>query len=306
MIARMARNVQIGAAARQAGITLTVVMPVYNEVATVATSIERLHELPLEIELICVDDGSTDGTRELLGRLHAEGAIQQLILQDRNRGKGAAVRCGIAAATGQVTVIQDADLEYDPLDLPGLLQPILDDQADAVFGSRFLGGPHRVLYFWHSVGNGLLTLLSNMLTDLNVTDMETCYKMARTDLLQSLPLSTDRFGIEPEITARLAQSKARIYEVPISYHGRTYAEGKKIGWRDGVAALWHIFRANVVGRRAPVYRRALPPAAAAPRPRVESVPQPLAEPAPERRTGPPAAGDLSVSASPVGTLAQPN
>jgi glycosyltransferase involved in cell wall biosynthesis len=236
-------------------VRLSVVMPVYNEAPTVEVSIRRLRAVPLNIELVCVDDGSKDGTPEVLKRLKDAGQIDQLILQGVNRGKGNAVRTGIQAATGAVIVIQDADLEYDPADLPALLGPIVDGRADAVFGSRFLGGPHRVLYFWHSVGNGVLTLISNMFTDLNLTDMETCYKMARADLLKSLPLRTDRFGIEPELTARLAQSRARIYEVPISYDGRTYAEGKKIGWKDGVAAFWHIFRANKLEPRAPLYKR---------------------------------------------------
>ena len=236
---------------------LSVIMPVYNEQATVRTSIARVRAVPLDIELVCIDDCSSDGTRAILEQLHAEGAIDQLLLQDPNQGKGAAVRRGIQAATGDVIVIQDADLEYDPAELPVLLGPIEDGRADAVFGSRFLGGVHRVLYFWHSVGNGLLTLLSNMMTDLNLTDMETCYKMVRADLMKSLPLTTDRFGIEPELTARLAQARARIYEVPISYAGRTYAEGKKIGWRDGIAAFWHIARANIGGPRPPLYGPAL-------------------------------------------------
>ena len=236
-----------------AGIRLSVVMPVYNEAETVAESTARVRSVPLDVELICVDDGSTDGTRDVLAKLEAEGIVHRLILHPRNRGKGAAVRTGIAAANGDVIVIQDADLEYDPFELPRLLEPIADGRADAVFGSRFGGGPHRVLYFWHRVGNGALTLLSNMFTDLNLTDMETCYKMVRADLMKSLPLRTDRFGIEPELTARLAQARARIYEMPISYAGRTYAEGKKIGWRDGVAAIWHIVRANAFGPRVPVY-----------------------------------------------------
>jgi len=234
---------------------LSVVMPVYNEEATVESSIARVRELPLSIEIVCVDDHSTDGTRAILENLHRSGAIDVLLLQEVNRGKGAAVSRAIQAATGDVIVIQDADLEYDPADLPDLLGPILDGRADAVFGSRFRGGVHRVLYFWHRVGNGLLTLLSNMMTDLNLTDMETCYKMVRADLMKSLPLTAKRFGIEPELTARLAQARARIYEVPISYSGRTYAEGKKIGWKDGVAAFWHILSFNLFGPRAPVYVR---------------------------------------------------
>ncbi len=237
------------------GIRLTVVMPVYNEAATVAASARRVRAVPLEVELVCVDDGSTDGSLEVLRALEAEGVVHRVLAHPRNRGKGAAVRAGIAAATGDVIVVQDADLEYDPFELPRLLEPIADGRADAVYGSRFQGGPHRVLYFWHSLGNRALTLLSNMFTDLNLTDMETCYKMVRADLLKSLPLATERFGIEPELTARLSQARARIYEVPISYAGRTYAEGKKIGWRDGVAALWHITRANVLGPRVPPYRR---------------------------------------------------
>jgi glycosyltransferase involved in cell wall biosynthesis len=244
-------------------VRLSVVMPVYNEERTVAAAISRVRDVDLDIELICVNDGSGDGTQTVLERLRERGAIDTLILQPHNQGKGAAVRRGIQAATGDVVVIQDADLEYDPQDLPALLDPILTGRADAVFGSRFAGGPHRVLYFWHSVGNGFLTLVSNMFTDLNLTDMETCYKMVRTDLMQSLPLKTNRFGIEPEITARLAQARARIYEVPISYHGRTYAEGKKINWKDGVAAFWHIVRSNLFDRKAPVYRAGMQPAAGA-------------------------------------------
>jgi glycosyltransferase involved in cell wall biosynthesis len=182
----------------------------------------------------------------VLDRLASRGALQRVIHHPENRGKGAALRSGIAAATGDVVVVQDADLEYDPTDLPRLLAPIREGKADAVYGSRFQGGPHRVLFFWHSVGNRLLTLVSNMFTNLNITDMETCYKLVRRDLLQRLPLTSNRFGFEVEITARLSQAGARIWELPITYSGRTYAEGKKITWRDGLAALWHILRYNLL------------------------------------------------------------
>lgn len=233
-------------------VVVSVVIPCYNEIATVETLLRAVRRVDLAFEVIVVDDGSTDGTRELLSELDEEGVIDTLVFHEHNRGKGAALRTGFARATGDVVVVQDADLEYDPQEIPLLLQPILEGKADAVYGSRFLGGlPHRVLLFWHSVGNRVLTLLSNMFTDLNLTDMETCYKMVRRELLQSLPLTSERFGIEPELTARLAQSGARIYELPISYAGRSYAEGKKIGWKDGVEALWCIVKFNLLSGRAP-------------------------------------------------------
>ena len=228
----------------QATVTLSVLIPVYNERNTIETILDRVHATPMRKEIICVDDCSTDGTRERLVELHAAGYIDQLILQQQNGGKGRAIRTALAASTGDVVIVQDADLEYDPSDWPVLLEPIVAGKADACFGSRFLGGPHRVLYYWHSVGNTLLTLFSNMLTNLNLTDMETCYKAVRGDLARRLVLTSDRFGFEPEITARLAKEDARIYEVPISYAGRTYAEGKKINWKDGVAAFWHILKFN--------------------------------------------------------------
>lgn len=225
---------------------LSVLIPVYNEAATLAEVVERVRCVPLELEIIAVDDASTDGSGDLLDVLARDGRIDHVVHHPANRGKGAAVRSGLAVARGDVVVVQDADLEYDPADLPTLVKPIADGRADAVFGSRFQGGPHRVLYFWHAVGNRFLTLLSNMLTDLNLSDMETCYKLVRADVLKRLPLSSDRFGFEVEITARLAQAGARIWELPISYSGRTYAEGKKITWRDGWAALFHILRFNLL------------------------------------------------------------
>lgn len=234
---------------------LSVVIPCYNEIRTAERLLRRVHQVPLDLEVVVVDDGSKDGTRDLLEKLRDEGLIDQLIFHDVNQGKGAALRTGFQSATGDVIVVQDADLEYDPSELPALLEPIRLGQADAVFGSRFLGGPHRVLFFWHMMGNRFLTLVSNMCTDLNLTDMETCYKMVRSDLLKALPLAADRFGIEPELTARLAQAHAVIYEMPISYHGRSYAEGKKIGWKDGVSALWHIFKCNFLGPKAEPFRR---------------------------------------------------
>jgi glycosyltransferase involved in cell wall biosynthesis len=227
-------------------VKLSVLIPVYNEATTIEHVVDRVRQIPAATEIIAVDDASGDGSGEVLERLRAAGKVDQLVRHPKNRGKGAAIRSGIALATGDVVVIQDADLEYDPLDLPTLLGPIADGKADAVFGSRFQGGPHRVLYFWHAVGNNFLTLLSNMFTNLNLTDMETCYKVIRTELLKRLPLTSNRFGFEVEITARLSQAGARIWELPISYSGRTYAEGKKITWRDGFAALFHILHYNLL------------------------------------------------------------
>ena len=224
---------------------VSVVVPAYNESGTIEAVLRQLQQVPLRLEVIAVDDASTDDTGAILDRLVGTGLVQQVLHHETNRGKGAALRSGIAAATGRVIVAQDADLEYDPAELPRLLAPIKEGRADAVYGSRFQGGPHRVLFFWHAVGNNFLTLLSNMFTNLNLTDMETCYKLVRADLLKRLPLRSERFGIEVELTARLAQAGARIWELPISYSGRTYAEGKKITWRDGLAALFHILRHNL-------------------------------------------------------------
>ncbi|MEM7481662.1 MAG: glycosyltransferase family 2 protein [Acidobacteriota bacterium] len=230
---------------------LSIVVPAFNEKNTVHELLQRVAAAPLpdglEREIVVVDDKSTDGTRELLRDLSARSDPMpfELLEQPENRGKGAAIRAGFAAATGDFLLIQDADLEYDPREYPVLLQPILEDEADVVYGSRFLGGPHRVLFFWHYLGNRFLTTLSNMLTDLNLSDMETCYKVFRREILAGIDLRSNRFGIEPELTAKVARRGARIYEVPISYRGRTYAEGKKIGWKDGFSAIWAILRYNL-------------------------------------------------------------
>jgi glycosyltransferase involved in cell wall biosynthesis len=225
---------------------LSVVIPCYNERATIRGIVEAVQKSPYpDQEIIIVDDCSSDGTRDLL-RSEIAPHVAKVIYHEHNQGKGAALRTGIAAATGDIVIIQDADLEYDPQEYPLLIEPILRNEADVVFGSRFMGGrPHRVLYFWHRVGNGLLTLLSNMFTNLNLTDMETGYKVFRREIIQSIAIEESRFGFEPEITAKIAHTRCRIYEVGISYYGRTYEEGKKINWRDGVRALYCIVKYNV-------------------------------------------------------------
>ena len=231
---------------------ISLVIPVYNEKASLEELLRRVVAVDMPKELIVVDDFSTDGSREVLTRLAERGLAGlpgvrpvnenelQILFQERNQGKGAALRRGFAAATGDVVVVQDADLEYDPREIPRLVAPILDGHADVVFGSRFIGESRRVLYYWHAVVNWGLTTLSNMTSGLNLTDMETCYKAFRRELIQSIPIEEDRFGFEPEITAKVARAGARVYEVPISYHGRTYEEGKKIGWKDGFRAVYAI------------------------------------------------------------------
>lgn len=231
-------------------LSVSVIVPAYNERDTIEELLRRVQNAPVRIhEIIVVDDCSTDGTRDVLSSLVATNPLLKLCLHHRNQGKGAALRTGIAAAGGDIVVIQDADLEYDPREYPALLQPIADGKADVVFGSRFMGGgPHRVVFFWHMVANRFLTLLSNIFTNINLTDMETCYKMFRREIIQSIPIEEDRFGFEPEITAKVAQIGCRIYEVGISYSGRTYEEGKKIGIKDGFRALYAILKYNLFKR----------------------------------------------------------
>ena len=220
---------------------VSVVIPVYNEIDTIEEILARVDKVPIKKEIIVIDDLSIDGTRERLKKIVADKKNVKVIYHSRNRGKGAALRTGFESVTGDIVIIQDADLEYDPNEYPKLLEPISDGRADVVYGSRFIGGPHRVLFFWHYVGNKLLTLISNALTNLNLTDMETCYKVFKSQILKDINLKSNRFGFEPEFTAKVSKMRLRIYEVPISYSGRTYSEGKKITWKDGIVALCLIF-----------------------------------------------------------------
>jgi len=229
---------------------LSIIIPCYNEIETITRIVKKIRSVDIEdSEILVVDDASTDGTKNVLEE-EVKPLVDKIIYHETNMGKGAAVRTGFKKAMGDVVVVQDADLEYDPKYLPEMLKLIEDDKADVVFGSRFLGGnPHRVLYFWHYVGNKLLTLLSNMFTNINLTDMETCYKMFRCEIIQGINIEENRFGFEPEITAKIAQGNHRIYEIGISYFGRTYSEGKKIGWKDGFQALYAILKYNIWRRK---------------------------------------------------------
>ena len=219
---------------------ISIVIPVYNEEKTVQEMISKVSQIPFEKEILVIDDGSTDKTPEVLRSLQGENLI--LLRHEQNKGKGAALRTGFSKVTGDIILIQDADLEYNPEDYPALLQPILEGKADVVYGSRFLGGPHRVLFFWHYAGNRFLTLLSNVLSNLNLSDMETGYKVFKKEILNQIKLKSNRFGFEPEFTIKIAKKKMRVYEVPISYYGRDYSEGKKITWKDGLAAIYALFR----------------------------------------------------------------
>jgi len=222
-------------------VKLSVVIPVFNELNTIREIIERVRETPYDKEIVIVDDFSTDGTRDILKGLENESDIR-ICYHTVNMGKGAALRTGFANVAGDIVIVQDADLEYDPGEYGALIEPIIDDRADVVYGSRFMGGPRRVLYFWHTVGNRILTLVSNMMTNLNLTDMETCYKVFRREVIDKITIKSNRFGVEPEITAKIAKLGVRVFEIPISYNGRQYSEGKKIGWKDGVSAMLSIFR----------------------------------------------------------------
>ncbi len=229
---------------------LTIIIPAYNEASTIREVLRRVADAPIDAmdrEIIVVDDASTDGTRDILQEVQKDLPLS-LFLQRKNQGKGAAVRRGVENSSGDIVIIQDADLEYDPQDYPHLIRPILEDKADVVFGSRFMSGPRRVLFFWHSLGNKFLTFLSNMFTNLNLTDIETGYKVFKGGLIRSINITSNRFGFEPEITAKIALSRARVYEVPITYQGRTYEEGKKITWKDGFVAIWSIVRFSLIGR----------------------------------------------------------
>jgi glycosyltransferase involved in cell wall biosynthesis len=270
---------------------LSVIVPCFNEVSTVRTVVDRVLASPWTAEVVVVDDGSTDGTRDVLDEMEADPAYGRVRVfrQDPNQGKGAALRRGFAEATARFVVVQDADLEYDPAEYGGLVRPLLDDLADVVYGSRFHSSqPHRVLYFWHSVGNRFLTTLSNMFTNLNLTDMETCFKVFRREVIQSVVIEEDRFGFEPEVTAKVARGGWRVYELGISYRGRTYDEGKKIGWRDGVRAIWCILKYSSVGERV---RQVVDPAGRA------------AVPVPASRSSSAAAGSARSPATPEASTA---
>lgn len=228
---------------------LSIVLPCYNEIRTIEKIIQAVRNCPYDNkEIIIVDDCSTDGTREKL-RDELNANVDKVIYHDHNQGKGAALRTGIKATTGQIVIIQDTDLEYDPNEIPKVIQPILDDKADVVYGSRFVGGqPHRVVYYWHMIGNKFLTTISNMFTNINLTDIETCYKAFRAEIIKSIEIEENRFGFEPEVTAKIAKTKCRIYEVGISYYGRSYEEGKKINWKDGISAMRCILKYNLFRR----------------------------------------------------------